>query len=212
MKTTVTKNDLSDLSSDDPKVKYRRARSLVAIARQNPAQLYPHLTTLTRLLRSENKIMKWAAIDIIGYVASIDKGGKTDRLLGRLCGLLHEGQLITANHAIGALTNFALANPGHQKRVTQALLGVERHTYGTKECHNIALGKAIQGMSLYANRLRPDTRVLAFVNRQTTNPRAATRKKAQKFLDVLGTRVKKGASHNEINTPDGSAHTDGSIR
>lgn len=199
MKTRVTKKDLSDLSSDNPTVKYRRARSLVAIAKQNPEQLYPHLTSFIRLLKSENNIMKWTAIDIIGYVASIDKGGKTDTLLGRLYGFLQEGQLITANHAMSALATIALAKPEYQKQITQELLNVERYTYGTKECHNIAVGKAIQAMSLYSRRLPPDTRVLEFVSRQTTNTRPATRKKAQKFLDDVNRSVKKGASNNEIN-------------
>jgi hypothetical protein len=199
MKTIVTKRDLSDLSSDNPKVKYRRAKTLVAIAKKNPEQLYPHLAFFVKLLKSENNILKWIAIDIIGYLAKVDKEKQIDKLLGKLYGFLEGGKLITANHAIGALANIALAKPAHQKKITQELLNVERYKYDTKECHNIALGKVIQAMSSYFRLLRPDTRVLEFVSRQTTNTRPATRKKAQKFLNDVEKSVKKGASNNEIN-------------
>ncbi len=190
MRTTVTKKDLPDVTSDDPKVKYRKAKALVTLARKNPEQLYPHMAFFVNLLKSENNILKWTAIDIIGYLAHVDKDKQIDRLLGRLCGFLEGGHLITANHAIGALANIAVAKPAHRRTITAELLTVEGYKYETKECHTIALGKVIQALTSYVRLLRPDARVLEFVSRQKRNARSATRKKALKLLNDIDNSAK----------------------
>lgn len=193
MKTIVTKRDLSELSSDIPKVKYRQAKRLVAVAKKNPERVYPHRAIFVKLLKSENNILKWIAIDILGYLSSADKKTSVDGLLDRLVGFLQGGKLVTASHAIGALSNIALARPEYQNRITRELLNVENYKYETKECGNIVLGKAVQAMGSYSTHPRLDADVLRFVRRQTTNPRPATRKKAQKFLIDVSKLREKGA-------------------
>ena len=66
----MEKINLADLSSNDPKIKYGCAKNLLVAAKENPAEIYPHLDFFVKLLDSENRILKWTAIDIIGYLAS----------------------------------------------------------------------------------------------------------------------------------------------
>jgi len=90
--------------------------------------------------------------------------------------------MITANHAIMALANIALARPEHQPKITDELLKVEHYNYDTDECRNIAIGTAIQAIGSYFNGLKDGEAAIEFAKRQTKNSRNATRKKAEKFL------------------------------
>ena len=180
-KTMKTIN-LADLSSKDPKIKYGCAKNLLAVAKENPAEIYPELDFFVRLLDSENNIIKWTAIDIIGNLARVDEAKKIDALLGKLFGLLNTGKMITANHAIMALSDIALAKPEYRQKITGELLKVERYNYDTDECRNIAMGTVIQAIGSYYNELEDREAAIEFVRRQTQNSRNATRKKAEKFL------------------------------
>ncbi len=173
---------LADLSSRDPKVKYGCSKNLLAITEKNPSEIYPQLDFFIKLLDDENKILKWTAIDIIGHLAKVDKNKSIDKLMERLFSLLSEGNLITANHAITALTDVTLAKPEYQKKITNELLKVEHYSYDTDECRNIATGKVILAISTYFGELEDKKAVIEFAKRQTKNTRNATRKKAEQFL------------------------------
>jgi hypothetical protein len=178
----MDKIDYNDLLSKDPDVKYGCARRLLAAAKEDPTQLYPRLDFFLSLLDGENRILKWTAIDIIGELARVDGAGKVDKLMVRLFDLLGAGNMITANHAIDALANVALAKPEHQDRITGELLKVEHYSYDTDECRNIAMGAVILAMGSYFDRLPDKEAAVEFVRRQTKNTRNATRKKAEQFL------------------------------
>jgi hypothetical protein len=185
MRPRVTAKHLADLASDNPRTKYGRAKSLLAIARKNPESLHPYRRFFLKLLRSENNILKWIAIDILGYLSSVGWRTRVEPLLNDLTGFLHQGKLITANHAIGALAHVALARPAHRDRVTAELLSVEHVSFESEECRNIALGKVIEALGLCWEDAGLNKGVIDFVGRQTTNSRPATRKKAEKFLANL---------------------------
>ncbi len=193
MTTRTIKADLAELSSERPSVKYRRAKQCVAIAREHPRQLYPYLGYFVDLMKSDNNILKWTAIDVVGYLSQVDTGAQIRRCLECLSDFLSGGKLITANHAIGALSHVAHARPRYQDRVTQELLNVECYSYETDECRNIVLGKVIEAFGLAFDRVKENSQVLAFVGRQMKNSRSATRKKAEKFLR----NVEKASGQNE---------------
>src|SRR3989304_1948407 len=90
------------LSSRDPKIKYGAAKALLAAAKDDPTSLYPHTDYFVQLLDSENNILKWTAIDIIGLLARVDSANRISAMTGRLVSFLSAGNLITANHAISA--------------------------------------------------------------------------------------------------------------
>ncbi len=182
----MDKINLADLSSKDPKIKYGCAKNLSTLAGENPSEIYPHLDFFVKLLDSDNKFLKWTAIDVIGHLAKVDKAKNIDNLMGKLFRLLSGGNLITANHAISALTCIALAKPEYQEKITDEFLKVEQYRYDTDECHNIAIGKVILAISTYLSQLENKGAVIEFVGRQTKNTRSATRKKAEQFLKKYG--------------------------
>lgn len=174
--------NFKDLTSENPKIKYGCVKKLLALSKNNPSELYPHLDFFVELLDNENNIMKWTAIDIIGRLSKVDSENKTDKLMDKLFGLLNCGRMITANHAVAALTDIALARPRYQEKITEELLKVEHYNYDTVECRNIALGKVILAINEYFDQLKDKKAVVEFVERQTKNTRNATKKKAEQFL------------------------------
>ena len=181
--------DFTDLLSKDPKIKYPFAKKLLAFARENPAEIYPNLDFFIELLDNENKIIKWTAIDIIEILARVDRAKKIDKLMSKIFGLLSAGNLITANHAIAALTDIAMSKPEHRTEITNALLGVEHCDYDTDECRNIAIGKVILAISMYFDELDDKETTIECVRRQTKNTRNATRKKAEQFLRKYNDKI-----------------------
>jgi HEAT repeat protein len=186
VKTTTSKKYLSDLSSDRANVKYPAAKKLIAIAEKNPRRLYPYLNQLVQLLKSENNILRWMAIDIVGYVSCLDKERRADESVRSLIDFLQAGKLIAANHAIDALSHIALTKPEWRERITNELLKCETFKFETDECHNVVMGKVVQALGVYLKPPDFDARILKFLRRQTRNTRSATRKKAEKMLRSLG--------------------------
>ena len=182
MKSSTEKINLADLQSDSAEVKYCCAKNLIAIAKEDPARLYPHLDTFVKLLDGDNNVLKWTAIIIIGNLAKVDQEKKVDKLISRLVGFLNAGKLITANNATMALAGIAIAKPQYQKQITKELLKVEHYEYDTDECRNIAMGKVIEAIGSYSSQLQDRKAVIEFAQRQTKNTHNATRKKAEQFL------------------------------
>lgn len=165
----MDKINFEDLQAKNTKIKYGCVKYILEIGKENPSQLYPKLELFIDLLENENNIIKWMAIDVIGYLARVDKKKKVDKYLDELMGFLNTGKLITANHAILALANIALAKPEYQRKITEELLKVEHYNYDTDDCRNISLGKVILAIGLYFNKLEDRKPVIEFVERQTKN-------------------------------------------
>ena len=177
--------DLENLLSENPKVKYVFAKQLLSIAKENPKALYPRLDFFVNLLENENQIIKWTSIDIIGYLSKVDEKKKIDRLLQRLFGFLNSGKLITANHAIFALSEIAVNKPEYKDKITEELLKVEHYNYDITECRNIAIGKVILALGMYVDQIENKKSIVEFLQRQTNNTRNATKKKAQELLKSI---------------------------
>ena len=182
MTTRTGRKDLAELTSANPRIKYHRAKQCVEMARTRPQKLYSYRGYFADLLKSNNNILQWSAIDVVGYLSRVETGPEVRRCMDCLSAFLSGGKLIAANHAIGALSHVALARPRYTDRVTQELLNVECYSYETEECRNIVLGKVIEAFGQVFDRVRENNQVLAFVGRQLHNGRPATRKKAERFL------------------------------
>jgi hypothetical protein len=175
-----------ELASKDPKVKYSAAKTLLARAMEDPGSLYPHAGFFVRLMDSDNNVLKWTAIDVIGSLAGADRDGRIAGNAGRLVSFLSAGKLIAANHAIGALASFARVYPDQRPGITRELMDVESHTYDTDECRNIALGNVIVAIASYFGSIEDRKAVLEFAKRHSSNSRRATAKKMQAFLKKYG--------------------------
>jgi hypothetical protein len=171
-----------ELLSKDPKIKYPAAKTLLNMAREDPGSLYPHASFFIELMDSDNSVLKWTAIDIVGSLAAVDGDRSMAATTGKLASFLSGGKMITANHAIGAMAGFARAYPDRRSEITRQLMEVERQTYDTDECRNIALGNVIVALDSYFASIEDQRAVLEFARRHSTNSRKATAKKMMAFL------------------------------
>lgn len=180
MKTNTL--DLNKLDAKDPKEKYGFIRELLRTGEENPARLYKHFECWSKMLESDNDIMKWAAIDIIGYVSSIDTKNKTDEKISDLFQYLHCGHLITCNHAITALGHVAKNKPALRDRILKELISVSDDTYDTETCKDIAMGKVLEILGEFPDDIKDDKGVLNFIGQAQTRKQLSTRMKADRLL------------------------------
>lgn len=185
MKTTTNDLNIStyieDLHATIPAEKYAAAKTLIKIASEDPTQLQPFTKVFLDLLDSDNQILKWTAIDILGHIVASNYNKITSSTHRKLLQQLYSGKLITTNHAIAALAEIAYRNPDTRKEITKVLLSVEKQKLETSECDRIAVGKVILALKRFIPKTN-DPEVLAFVKRQINCSRPATAKKAKEYL------------------------------
>jgi hypothetical protein len=173
---------LGGLESDTASVKFGCAKVLRIVSEREPAVLYPDIKRFFDLLESDNQIIKWNAILIVGNLAAVDSKGKIGRILGKYLEPIPGPELVTAANVIVGATRIALAKPRLTDKIVEALLKVARARYRTRDCRNVATGHAIDALDqLYAQTKKKET-VARFITRQCKNPRNATRKKAERFV------------------------------
>jgi hypothetical protein len=170
---------LDKLSSRDPRIKYGFAKELLKIGAHSPELLYNDLDYWIKMTGSDNNILKWTAIDIIGYLSAADKDNKTDKLVNNLLLFLHGGHLITCNHAIFALSLFAKNKPELRHSIINELISISKDQFDTEECKNIATGKVLEALKNFLDDTRNHKEAVAFVEQTKNNTRNATRKKAE---------------------------------
>jgi hypothetical protein len=174
------------LSSKLPRVRFGCSKTLLLLSEKHPELLRGHIETIAELLDSKNRILKWNGIAILGNLAAVDTEGWIRSKLQKLYGFLAGGELITANNAIVALGKIARSFPEERKRIIARLLGIERQSFETDECRNIAIGKAILALGMLCDPVNPGKPVLDFIGRQTGNSRKATSNKAKAFVAKHG--------------------------
>ncbi|MDH5419901.1 MAG: hypothetical protein OEX06_06180 [Candidatus Bathyarchaeota archaeon] len=174
---------LDGVSSEEARVRFNSAKILRIISEKQPKILYSKIEFFVDLLDSENNILKWIAIDIIGNLASVDSENKFNRIFRKFYDLLSDESMITAGHVIDNSGKIAVAKPYLQDRITEKLLKVEKIEYKTSECRNILLGKVISSFDKYIDQFDNKKKMISLVRRQLKNSRKATRAKAEKFLN-----------------------------
>jgi len=173
------------ISSENPSVKFKSAKILRIISERNPQILYSRMDFFVNLLDSENNILKWIAIDVIGNLTPVDSENKFDKMFKKYYGFLSDESMITISHVLDDSGKIAKAKPHLTKKITNELLKIERaapSTHITQECKNILLGKAILAFGMYYDKIENKDEVISFVKRQLHNTRNATKTKAEKFL------------------------------
>lgn len=173
---------LNALTFDNARVKFGAAKELRALSELDPEALYPHFDSFAALLHHENSILRWNAMLILGNLARIDRAGRIDGVLDDLLRPIDGPQLIDAANAIHAATAIAAFKPHLADRIAARIMDLKRATYGTAECRNVALGHAIAALAHLYEMLADQRGIAAFIERQASNPRPATRKKAEAFL------------------------------
>jgi len=180
-----SKLDFDRLNSKDPKIKYGFTKELLTIGANNPELLYNHFDHWDKMMLSDKNIIKWTAIDIIGYLSSVDKENKTDSRISNLIGLLHSGHLITSNHAIFAFGLIAQNKPIHRKMIIKELTAISKDKFDTEECKEIAKGKVLETFKSFFTDIKDDKSVIDFIQIATNSQRNSTKKKANQLLRRL---------------------------
>jgi hypothetical protein len=170
------------LESPRAAVKYKCLKVFNLLSRQSPEKLYPHFEQFAALLDDSNNIFKWNAQDILAHLAGADAEAKFLPLLRKYYGMMREGNLITAAHAVENSALIVRALPAEEKRITRWLAEVGNLALPTPECHNILAGKVINTFDLYFAQSGSRDTMLAFARLHLDNTRPATRKKAETFL------------------------------
>jgi hypothetical protein len=170
------------LGATPARVKYGCLKLLRTLSESRPDLLYPEMGRLVQLLRSENQIMKWGAILMLGNLAAVDSERKIDGILAEYLQPISGPVMITAANVIHGAGKIAQAKPYLADRIAQALLRVEAANYQTAECHNVALGHAVASLESFFGQVQQRAPVVDFVRRQLDNPRNAVKRKAARFL------------------------------
>jgi hypothetical protein len=174
--------DLDKLDSKDPKVKYGFAKELLKIGKSDPSLLYDHFDFWTNLINSDRNIIRWTAIDILGYISSVDKDHKIPEQIRNLFKIVHCGNLITCNHAIFALGLIAKNLRDQRTRIIKELVTISGDTFETKECKAIATGKVIETIKDFSGEIADDQDIIRFIKKAQSSQRSATRKKADSLM------------------------------
>lgn len=173
---------IAALTSPKARTRYGCLKVLRIVSEQDPAIVYRHIAAFIALLGSENSILHWGAIAILGNLASVDDKARIDEILPQFLRPIRGPVMITAANTIIAAAVIAAAKPHLMPTIVNAIISVERASYQTEECRNIAIGHAITALDGIYDRLSAKGRVIEFVTGQLHNGRHATRKKAAAFL------------------------------
>jgi hypothetical protein len=173
---------IEGLNNKKASTKYGCGKVLRIISERHPEALYPHIDTFIKLLDSDNNIMKWEGIHVIGNLACVDKGKKIDAILTRYLKPIQGPVMITAANVIGGAANIAAAKPYLAERIAAEILKVQHAKYATAECRNVALGHTLDAFELFFDKIKNKQPVIDLVTKQMDNTRNSTRKRAEKLL------------------------------
>lgn len=170
------------LDSQAARVRYGSLKALKLMSEQAPELLYPRFDFFARMLESDNAFMRWGAARILGNLAAADREDRLEKVLDKYLAPVLGHEMIGAANAIGSAAKIALAKPHLAERIATKILAVERASYATAECRNVAIGHAIKSLDQFFSLVKNKRSVLEFVTGQLANTSPATRKKAERFL------------------------------
>lgn len=173
---------IDGLQFDGAKVKYGCLKVLRLLSQTQPAVLYPYFDQIAGFLKSDNNILRWGAIIIVGNLSAVDAKKKIDALLDEYLQPISGPVLITAANTISGAGNVAQAKPHLADRIVHALLRVEKAKYQTPECRNVALGHVLKSVDLFFEHVRDPQLVIEFAKRLLRNRRNAVKLRARAFL------------------------------
>lgn len=179
------KEIIDSLNSSEIKLKYRSGKIAILLSDLYPKKVYKYFDRFVELLESENKIIKWTGIRILGNLAKVDSKNNIETILGQLYNQLDTEVMITANNTILALTEIAKAKPDLTDEIVTEILRVEKYKYQTKECHNITKGFAIEALEELFDQLTSKKAAIKFVKKELNNSRRSTKKKAEDFMNNI---------------------------
>jgi len=182
---------LRGLDAESARTRYGCANALRVISEERPDLLYPRFDFFARLLDHENNIFQWEAAYVLSQLAKADPRNKLRAMFETYFAPIRGPVMITAANVIQGGARIAQAKPEMADRIAAEILKVPKARYQTPECLNVALGHALAALDHMFGLLQDPAPVRRFARSQLKNPRAATRKKAERLLR----RIERDAKH-----------------
>lgn len=173
---------LERVSSKTTRTKLQAIKSLRLSSEGSPELLYPRFAFFADLLHSNNGILRWNSMLVIGNLARVDVDRKIEQIIEDYLVPITGSLLIDAANAIQGAAAIAVAKPHLADQIANRILRVADTTFKTPECRNVAIGHAINALNRLFPILNDKSAVQGFVAAQVANRRPATRKKAGQFL------------------------------
>lgn len=169
-------------SSPMARLRLGAAKALRTLSEHEPDLLYRHFEFFVKLRRSDNSVLRWNAMLVLGNLAAVDDDQMIDTILEEYLAPIRGPHLIDAANTMRGATAMAVAKPHLADRIARAILKVETANYKTPECRRVAIGHAINAFTRLMPMVSDKTALRLFVTRQLDNSRPATRKKAEAFV------------------------------
>ena len=169
------------ISSDRADMKFKCGKVIRTLSEEKPVIVYPYWDFFKELLASDNTFIKSIGMAIIANLTKVDTKNKFVDIFNEYYDLLNDKSMITAANLAGYSGMIAKAKPDLQNNITTKLLEIDK-THHSTECKNIIKGKAILSFNEYFDQSENKQMILEFVKCELKNGRAATKKKAEKFL------------------------------
>jgi hypothetical protein len=163
-------------------VKLGAIKALRILSESAPDGVYRYFDFFASFLHNENSILRWNSMLLLGNLARVDGQRKLDRMIDEYLAPISGRLMIDAASTMRGAAAIAAAKPYLADRIASRILEVERATYQTPECRNVAIGHAINSLHRLFPIVAKQRDIQLFVSRQVDNSRAATRRKAEEFL------------------------------
>jgi hypothetical protein len=172
---------LSLLSTLETKgtARFKAAKELQLISRENPGLLYPYFEVFASLLSSPSSVLLWNALIILSFLATIDNQRRFDKIIDKYYSHLWDGKLVTAANVLVNSGRVAKARPDLAERITAELLKAEEIPLPTDECREVARGHVLTSLAEYIDVHKSDQTVREFIIHCTTSHRPAVKERAQ---------------------------------
>jgi len=170
---------LEGLKHPKGNVKFGCEKVLRALSEQAPQLLSVHFPRLASLLDQDNRILKWGGILILARLAREDV--PFQEIFDRFFGLIRGNDMIAAANVIRSAAWIAEAHPEWTSRIVNCVLQVEAANYKTPECRHVAIGHALDALGALCGAAPASAAIREFAERQASNPRASTARRAQRL-------------------------------
>jgi len=176
---------ISGVSSKKASIRYGCSNTLTVLSNENPKELYPYMDFFIKLLKSDYRILKWAAIVIIANLTKVDTENKFDSIFEKYYDNLDDGYMVTVANIVGNSGKIALAKPYLTQKITDKLLIVENISitpHLSEECKRVITEQAINAFDMFFPQIEQKNKVISFVKKHLNSSRESLRTESEDFL------------------------------
>ena len=180
---------ISGVSSKKASIRYGCSNTLTVLSDENPKQLYPYMDFFIKLLESDYRILKWAAIIIIANLTKVDIENKFDSIFDKYYDNLNDEYMVTVANVVGNSGKIALAKPYLTQKITDKLLMVENISitpHLSEECKRVITGHTINAFDMFFPQIEQKNKVILFIKKHLNSSRESLRTESEKFLKKWG--------------------------